>query len=36
MAILQMTDDGAALIADLAVAVDPTATPAPVRGGPPQ
>ena len=34
MAALQMTAGGAALIADLAVAVDPTAMPAPVRGGP--
>jgi protocatechuate 3,4-dioxygenase beta subunit len=36
MATLQMTDGGAALIADLTVAVDPTATPAPARGGPPR
>jgi len=36
MAALRMTGDKAALIADLTVAVDPTATPAPVRGGPPR
>ncbi|WP_428669198.1 intradiol ring-cleavage dioxygenase [Reyranella sp.] len=36
MAALQMTGGGAASIADLTVAVDPTATPAPVRGGPPR
>jgi hypothetical protein len=36
MAALQMTGDKAALTADLTVAVDPTATPAPVRGGPPR
>lgn len=35
-AALQMTAGGASLVADLAVAVDPTATPAPVRSGPPR
>ena len=36
MAALQTAGDGAALVADLTAAVDPTATPAPVRGGPPR
>jgi protocatechuate 3,4-dioxygenase beta subunit len=36
LAALRATDGGAALVADLTVAVDPTATPAPVRGGPPR